>query len=285
MNFKNSNLSLFRGRDLHISDNIYLKHPKLSEIEEIGEDKYNEYVSCICTSSIDVADILCFELNIWYEDIKDEWEFFIQRCVSNKSILVKNLSNNKIEYGCLVIDDLYRDSLNYFFNLNGEYIITEIKVDNLPQLVINNVLPYTDENGSTLYYILSKENFKFTKFFYELSKDFLDQINWMQRNYDYLKGGTKGAKKYILKNTLYKERKKNKKSTITLDSIVSSLVAKGISYNDIWNFPIYTIYDEYYRHIKIDEYNNTVSALYNGCIDTKKNPINWEKINWSNVIK
>ena len=36
--------------------------------------------------------------------------------------------------------------------------------------------------------------------------------------------------------------------------------------------------------VKIEEYNNTMSALYAGGIDTKKNPINWDKINWSSVI-
>ena len=44
------------------------------------------------------------------------------------------------------------------------------------------------------------------------------------------------------------------------------------------------IYELYYRYIKIDDWKNTMQALHSGCIDTKKNPIEWEKINWSSVI-
>ena len=76
---KQNSLSLFRGKSLKFSESISFKHPTLSEIEELGEDRYNQLVSCLCTSSIDIADILWFDMKIWYEDIKDEWEFFIQR--------------------------------------------------------------------------------------------------------------------------------------------------------------------------------------------------------------
>ena len=284
---KQNSLSLFRGKSLKFSESISFKHPTLSEIEELGEDRYNQLVSCLCTSSIDIADILWFDMKIWYEDIKDEWEFFIQRCVSNqKSLTIKNVEYNIIENECMVIDSTYRDALNYFLGTEGEYIVLEINSGNTTQKVLCNVIPYV-KNNNIIYYTFDKNSFKFTKTFYESSKSFLDKINWMKRNYDYLKGGTKGAKKYILKNTLYKERKREKKKepNVTLESIVSSLVAKGTSFCDIWDMPIYSIYDLYYRHIKIDDYKNTVSALYNGCIDTKKNPINWEKINWANVIK
>ena len=44
------------------------------------------------------------------------------------------------------------------------------------------------------------------------------------------------------------------------------------------------IYDLYRRLSKVDEYNGTMRALYSGCIDTKKNPINWDKVNWAAII-
>ena len=87
-----------------------------------------------------------------------------------------------------------------------------------------------------------------------------------------------------LRNTFSNNNTKHKE-TVTLESIVSSLVARGQAYSEVINYPIYVIYNQYYRLIKVDEYQNTLRALYGGCLDTKKNPIQWDKINWSSIIK
>lgn len=281
-------LSLLRGKDFKLTDGFYVKHPKLCDIVDIGEDKYSEYLSCMCSTSVDVADILWFELKIWYEDIKDEWEFFLQKCLSNSkgiSVKIAHKKSNRysVENSCIAIGNSYRDALNFFFDLDGEYIIVIKNINGIEQRIIYNVSPSDDGT-----YILDEENnFKYTKFFYEMTKRFLDKINWQKRDYDFLHGGTKKAKRYVLENTLWRERNKTKKkkNAITLESIVSSLVAKGMPFSEVWNLPIYAVYNVYYRHFKINEYDNTITALYNGCIDTKKHPINWEKINWSTVIE
>ena len=281
-------LSLLRGKDFKLTDGFYVKHPKLCDIADIGEDKYSEYLSCMCSTSIDIADILWFDLNIWYEDIKDEWEFFLQKCLINSkkiSVKIKYEGSNHyvIEDNCIVIGSSYRDALNFFFGLDGEYIVVIKKINGIEQKIIYNVSLSDNE----VYIFDENSSFKYTKFFYEVTKKFLDKVNWQKRDYDFLHGGTKRAKIYILENTLQKERNKTKKkkNVITLESIVSSLVAKGMPFDEVWNLPIYAVYNIYYRHFKINEYDNTITALYNGCIDTKKHPINWEKINWSTVIE
>lgn len=284
-----SKLSLLRGSEYEIINGINIKHPKLSDIEDIGEDKYNKNVSCLCSTSLDIADILWFDLGIWFEDIKDEWEFFIQKCLmEHKEISVKIKYNSSdipvLETNCLAINDSYRDAINYFFGLSGEYIVLEKNINGVKQKIFYNVVPYCKDD-KVLYYIFDEDSFKFTKFFYEITVNFLSNINWIKKNYDFLNGGSKGAKKYILKKTMYEKRGKNQKEIITLESITSSLIAKGVcSLKEIWSYPIYTVYDVYYRLVKMCEYSNTMTALYSGCIDTKKNPINWEKINWSAVI-
>jgi hypothetical protein len=280
-----SSLSLFRGKGLDLYNGISIKHPTVGEIEEIGEDKYSKYYSCLSATSVDIADILCFELNIWYEDIKDEWEFFIQKCLMDKSIITVTNTDKRgkvtIETGCYAIGKSYRDSLNYFLGLDGEYVVIERILGDTTQLVLYNAKP--DETGENFF--IDDKSFKFSKLNYERTVKFLNDINWSNRDYEFLKGGNKAAKKFILKKTLARQRNKPKKAVITLESILSSLVAKGISYEQVWNLPIYAAYDLYYRLVKIEEYNNTMSALYSGCLDTKKNPINWEKINWSTIIK
>ena len=40
-------LSLVKGKSLNLLDNLYVKHPIPSEIENLGENKYYEYLSCL----------------------------------------------------------------------------------------------------------------------------------------------------------------------------------------------------------------------------------------------
>lgn len=133
-------------------------------------------------------------------------------------------------------------------------------------------------------YYIDENCVKFTEHFYHLTTDFLESINWTKREYTFLKGGTKRAKKYILENDYKKRKKSHSKANIDIESICSLLVMSGIDYEKIWNLPIFAFYSCYYRLSKIDEYKNTIQALYGGCIDTEKNPINWDKINWASVI-
>lgn len=283
--YKLDNLSLLRGRNLKLTDDVFVIHPSLGDIEEIGYEKYSEYLFTLISTSLDVADILWFEMEIWYEDIKSEWDFFIQKSLSrDRFVTVKIIDSfgklNRVEDNCLTIEPLYRDTLNFFLGLNGEYIVLEQQIDNVPQMVIYNIK--SDKYGD---YYVDNKCFKFTNFFYEITTDFLKKINWITLEYDFVNGGNKRAKKYILKNN-YNARKRNKekKSNITLDSVVSSLITRQQDAVHIWDYSIYLVYSVYYRLVKIDEYKNTVNALYSGCIDTKKNPINWEKINWSSII-
>lgn len=279
-------LSLFRGNNLKLTDKVTVIHPTASDIESVGYAQYCEYVSALSSTSKDVADILWYDMNIWYEDIKDEWDFFLQKCISEFNevsvrIYDKDTEGVFVEEKCVAVGSIYRDALNFFLGLSGEYIVLTQTIGGIEQTILLNVVPCKDNEGV---FSFDDQSFKFTKFFYEQVSRFIDSINWTTRDYDYLKGGTKYAKKVILKEDHRKRNKKKKKSLVTFDSILSSLVAKGCSYNEIWGYPIYVIYDLYYRFYKIDEYSNTMQALHSGCIDTKKNPVNWDKINWSSVI-
>lgn len=279
-------LSLFRGKSLNLTDKVSVIHPTPSDIESIGYIQYCEYVSALSSTSRDVADILWYDMNIWYEDIKDEWDFFLQKCISEFNevsvrIYDKDTDGVFVEEKCVSIGSIYRDALNFFLRLSGEYVVLTQTIGNVKQTILLNVVSCEDSENV---FSFNDQSFKFTKFFYEQVAQFIDSINWTTRDYDYLKGGTKYAKKVILKEDYRKRNKKKKRALVTFDSILSSLVAKGCSYNEIWGYPIYVIYDLYYRFYKIDEYSNTMQALHSGCIDTKKNPVNWDKINWSSVI-
>lgn len=184
----------------------------------------------------------------------------------------------KIEPDCISINEIYTQSLNYFLGTNGQWILLSTKHMDIEQLFLINV-----HQSDNLYYI-DESCVKFTEHFYNLTVEYLNTINWVKREYTFLRGGTKRAKKYILENDYKKRNKKHKHENVDIESICSLLVMNGINYKDIWDLPIFTFYSCYYRLSKIDEYKNTMQALYSGCIDTDKNPINWDKINWAAII-
>lgn len=298
-----SRLFLQSGCDYKISSSgqkeYAIKHPKLIEIMNLEmkyPGKYFEYLYHLSSTSLDVADVLFCEAKIWYEDITSEWDFFLQKIVPRDPKKVKvafEVQNGKSRMEMLIdsitINEIYRDALNFFFNTSGEYIIwkSEKSSSNPNDVYILNVPLKNTVQGENVY-LYDEFAFKLTPYIYNVMLDYLNKINWITHDYDFLKGGSLGAKKYILKHK-YKQRERDAKRkaepTIDLSSIVSSLIAKGQRYKDVLEYPIYLVYETYHRLVKIDEWNNTMGALYSGNIDTKKNPINWEKINWSSVIK
>ena len=74
-------LQLFHGDSLILSDTLKVKHPKLIDIVDDYET-YQLHLSIMVSTSLDVADLLWVESKIWYEDIKSEWKFFIQKAIS-----------------------------------------------------------------------------------------------------------------------------------------------------------------------------------------------------------
>lgn len=275
-------LALQRNKPYFTAEGLYVKQPTLDEIIDIGYDTYQNYLYSIVSSPKDVADILWCKMKVWYEDIESDWAFFLQNSLAdNKSIKVQ-INNDIIQ--AIGISEEQQQAFNFFLDKDCEYIILDkkdIDKETSSDVLIVSV-DYIDENRDICY--ISDDSLKISESVYNDIVSFLKKANWMSFDYEFTKGGTKKAKKYILEHD-YKARKKHKQSNITLSSIVSSLIAKGQSYDDIWGFPIYMIYDLYYRYIKIDDWSNTMHALHSGCIDTKKNPINWDKINWSSIIK
>ena len=278
-------LFLQRGDNLTLYKNFYIKHPKLNDIVELqgkDEDLYSVYLSLLTSSILDIADILWVEQKIWYEDIKSEWHFFIEKSSldSKEVYLYKNENGTKtIPNKTFLINSKIRDAIKFFTDVKTEYALDMIDK--------NMVLVSVIQDSDGLYYY-TNDSFVLTEHYYNVCKEFLLRINWLARkDYDVVHGGTRYAKKYILENE-YKNRmddlRRKKQPTVTLDSITSSLIAKGISSKEIWDLPIYLVYNLYHRFMQFESWNSTTMALSNGCIDTKKNPINWEKINWSKVI-
>jgi len=136
----------------------------------------------------------------------------------------------------------------------------------------------------TYLYCKEKEIYMNEHFYLEM-REYIKTINYIPTpKLDVENSGNKITQKYILEHKR-KERKNKEEEIIDLSSIISSLIWKGHIGLEVWEFPIYSIYDGYFRLNMIDNYDKTITALYAGNIDTKKTQIDIEKINWSNIIR
>lgn len=287
-------LQLYSGRPLKLAENVYVEHPKVNKLfSDVGEkDVYSEYMknlTLIITQSKDIADILWVENKIWYEDIKSEYDFFIQECLSestSNNVFIRDgelVSENDEE--CIVINNDMSNALNYFLNLDGKWIVLGRTIGESTQIFLLSVKCENDK----LY--IESDSVKFNEQTYHILVEYLKDVNWIHPKYEFLKGATKKAKKVILQRN-YEEReyeaRKNKsrdKEQEDFQCILSCLVTfKIFSYEELFSKPIYVIYDSYFRYIQADNYRNTMDALHSGCIDTKKTQIDINKIHWSSII-
>lgn len=275
-------VDLIRGRPLKLTDKVYVKHPTLADVCDL--DKYENYTYIMMITSDDIADVMWHNSKKLYTDIKSEWLFFIQKAlIGARGSDVYMVDNDvyRIDSNCVLINSDYRDALNYFLSLDCEYMVMTVGTGDNQQITLRSL----NKEGNML--IFNKDNFQFTESFYLQMVEYLRQINDYHPDYYWKKCPTKRGKKMLLEQE-YRRResreKNNRKSNVDLGSLVSALIARGQPYKEIWDYPIYMIYDLYRRLSKVDEYNGTMRALYSGCIDTKKNPINWDKVNWAAII-
>lgn len=270
-------LSLMRGTPQSITKFLTLYQPTLGDIEKLGYSNYRAYVSVLTCGRIEYADILWCENQVWYEDIESDWTLFLSMAVGQKKDCKLYLKEYDTTVDGVLVSDIYRDALNFFLGLTGEYALSVITRENTQQTVLYNV---KNENDI---YIINEDSIVFAEMSYNLLAQMLRQINWINQDFDFLKGGNKRAKKYILKHD-YDERKVQRKQYITFDTIVSFVECHLGNPTSVWDLPVYTLYDMYFRYNKMSNYQDTLNKLNAGCIDTKKHPINWEKINWASSI-
>ena len=191
-----NNLSLQRGRGLFLNAKYSVKHPTLGEIEnldydkyeqglvnEYGYDKYNQLLYALILNSKDLADILWFENQIWYEDIKSEWDFFIHRALAQTKIIEVDMNIEDIQgrTKAIAIDGNIKEALNFFLDIDGEFILIEKAIENSDQyqIILCNAQykeQYINENGDSItVYDVDESSFKFTELYYNKVVEFFTE--------------------------------------------------------------------------------------------------------------
>lgn len=240
---------MWAGIDYQVTKELFIKHPKINEILEIGQDKYNQYVSVLTFEPIHMADILWQESKIWYTDVK-AWDMFVQ------TLYGENNQSDKIVSEAL----LYFTGCDWKLKINTN---------------TNEVLLHNED-----------KNLMINELTFNLISQYLREINFIMEAdiyYQLRHAGSKGTAKYIMQQ-ISKKRKLKSNNDIDLRSICSSLMWKSGIGEELLNYPIYRIYEGYARLNAIDNWDKTVTAYYAGTIDTEKQKVNFEKINWSKIL-
>ena len=290
-------LQLMRSTEYRLLGDIIVHQPTLNEIASFSDDgkgyeKFMMLVNTMILTPADIADILWVENQIIYTDFASDWDFFISRAFSDgEDIEIKEMYEGEIIINTgRCANAIVEQAINYFFNRKGHYVFITDNQNVGKEVPSVIYLLNVGDNGEII-----DDGFKFGEPLYHLLVKFLNTITWnngvpffmqelkSKNPSSNIKIGNKRLLKALLESA-YKKRNSKQKNSVTFDSIVSALIAEQHNNEQIWNFPLYLVYDQYYRISKIKTYSETMAALNSGCYDTKKHPINWEKIDWASVI-
>lgn len=245
-------LSLYRGNDYKINNNITIHQPTLGEICEFGEERYYSVIHTLTAIPSDMKSQLD-DIGIDYEEISD-FKLFM--------LLIKSLKPNDtgIIFGDLDLSkfEVYTD------NSNGETV--------LAQIVKNE-----KESKETTIII--------DRFIYQIITDYLCETHGFKKKVEY--AGNEFTKRYLIQESRDKleENKKNKFES-TLYPLISSMInCEGFKYNhdQVWNMKINAFMDSVQRIQKIKSVGYTMQGIYSGNIDSTK--INKTELNWIGELK
>lgn len=265
-------LFLLSGENLVINENIFVKHPTVQDIWNLG-DKIN----CDKAYSLILSNILCDpydymvmldDCGIDYETVTAfdvfvlKWKQMLETYIKNKEIF------DGFNYNPLS-EMVY--SLNFFLNSESFQLL---KYEAKDEYYLKN--PYSDN------YIITKDTFNYIV-------EFVAQINNIS-NKDRIKPKNEFAKQVLIEdkreelNRLLKkkdnETEKEKSGSFIAQYVKAACFAgeNGINIFNVKKVKLYPLIMACKKHNDLMGYNFLMSAIYGGTIDSKK--IKTEDFNW-----
>jgi len=243
---KNISLKLLVGEPIDII--VGKVHAlKIKDIIEMGEKKYNQYLS-ILLYDVDLVDI--------NKDVLKELQ--IDKFTTYHFLLLQSHSDD--EFKNFVIE-----ALECFFKENVYY----------------------DEEMLVFYLVDTNNDIKYiTPEIYELFKKVLIKQNFLKEleEEEELIFGNELARQWYLDLKKKEKTRPKPKNNIDMQSIISGVYWKsGKSKEEILNLSIYELYEGYYRLCVIDNCNNLAQGIYHGNVDGKK--MKESDLNWAKIIK
>jgi hypothetical protein len=242
---QNIELKLLFGKPIDIEvGKIY--SPKIEEIVEIGEEKYNQYLS-ILLYDVDLLDISTEKLK----------EMNIDKFTTYHFLLLQSYNDEKFK-------NMMIDALQYFFKervgFDTKYVLFYLGEG-------ENVRAIDFDNYSLFKKVLIKQNYL---------KEMEEEEN--------LIFGNELAREWYLDIKRKEKMQPKPKNNIDLHSIISAVKWKGKrSFEEISEMTIYQLYDGYYRLSLIDSCDYLNQGIYHGTVNQKE--IKQSDLSWAKIIK
>jgi len=230
------------GKEVVLSGIGKLKPLTIDEIVDVGFETYNQYLSMLCISSIDILTML----NLPTGTIIEPFEFISQNSYYNS--------------------DFCKDTekaLSLFFRDNVKFVKEENIVGE--DAICSGYFEIGFEG------VIHVQNFNFVI-------EVLKQQNCISTDANDSIKPTNDAETSFLKELDEKRRKYAKaKSETDMTDIISSVCAKHPSINllNVGTLTIYQIIDQYMRLNSIDQYDLGVNSMLHGCSKDDANLTHW----------
>lgn len=238
-------LQVFRGGNYVINDKLTIYHPTIGQICDYGEEKYFDMVKFLCATASDCKVFLNDKLHVDFTTVSD-FDMFIMTCGRFSSDETGILFGDSIDFSRMYL--IYDKEINEKVLIDSE---TDLRIDD------------------SIYYFMV---------------NFLRRVHMLERHFD--NPGNDYTKKWMIdKARKLEQRNRNKKYESQLVPLISAMVnCEQFKYkhHEVWDLPLYTFMDSVKRVQKIKNFDQTMSGIFAGTIDSKK--ISMESLNWLGAL-
>lgn len=230
--------------------------------------------------------------------------------IDYQGILIKNYSIGEI------FEDLGLDRYYYLAGLTTANVEDLVVGSDLDKLTVYKL--FCNELQFRQHFIEFLNTFTYLKWEYGLMKDFVaydenkkrfrineDKFDGLMKLIKKMYSISRGEKKLsdeidpnlatspearefaeeLIEDAKENSKKKNKNG-ITLMGIINGICSKGIGYTlfNIWDLKVYQVMAQYYGIEQDEIYKYTMTSIYTGVYDTKKNKFNINDIHWAKEV-
>lgn len=218
-------LTLLNGSSFKVNDYITIRHPRLKDVRDLGEENYWHIVTRLTSMPADIKVMLYDQHGLYYDKV-DEFECF-----------------------AMLVHDLRESDVSIFFGENFNFSKFEWRINTV--------------NGDEVLYN-PETHVVIDRIAYMQITDFIRKLHGMKKNCD-VPYNNATRTMIIDSERRELERNKNKPFVPFMANKVSFLVNyEGFkyNYNTVWDLPIYTFEDALKRCLFIKEYNRLTNGSY-----------------------
>lgn len=243
----NDELKIYRGDDYYITDKIFIRQPKITEICDFGEEKYLRMVSQLVS-------------------------------VPQNSIYM--LSEAGIDFTKITDFQLFTTLCRAFKYEETKFIIPDLDFEGSRIAMVNKVTSKGTVLDTKEPAVIFKSGAVLNEKSYKKMASYIRKINRIQRPW-FLTIGNESTKKRMIQSAKleYETQLQNKgafKSRFL--PLISALSVMGFR-NEVWNMKLYEFFETLERSQLKEQTSHLYDGIYSGCLnyDKIKKDLDWMK--------